>query len=193
MMNKSVKGTRTEKNLLAAFAGESQARNRYAFFAAQARDEGYEQIASIFEETADNERMHAKRYFRFLEGGDVEITASYPAGKVKTTIENLEQAAAGEHAENTEIYPTMGKIALEEGFPEIAKQFELVTNVEVQHEARYRKLIERLKSNTVFKRDTPVRWKCRKCGHIHVSTGPLPICPTCGHPMAYFEIDADNY
>jgi rubrerythrin len=189
----SVKGTRTEKNLLAAFAGESQARNRYTMFAKQAKKEGFEQIYDIFLETAENELEHAKKYFKLLEGGDVEITASYPAGKVGTTAENLEEAAAGENLEWTKLYKEAGDIAEEEGLPEAAAQFRNIALVEEKHEARYRKLLARVKDGTVFKRDTPIKWKCRNCGYIHEGTEPPELCPSCAHPRAYFEELAENY
>ncbi len=189
----SLKGTKTEKNLLAAFAGESQARNRYSFFSSQAKKEGYEQIAAIFEETADNEREHAKRFFKFLEGGDVEITASYPAGKIGTTSENLKAAADGEQHEHTVLYPQFAAIAKEEGFPEVAAAFRSIAVVEKQHEARYRKLLQNVEEGTVFKKEKVVRWKCRNCGYIHEGKTPPAKCPACEHPEAYFEIVEDNY
>ena len=190
---KSVKGTKTEKNLLAAFAGESQARNRYTYFASQAKKEGYEQIAGIFLETAENEKEHAKRFFKFLEGGEVEITASFPAGVIGTTVENLEAAAAGEHEEHTKLYPEFAAIAEEEGFPEIAAVFRAVAVAEAQHEKRYLALLENVKNDRVFKRDEIVKWKCRNCGYIHKGKEAIDKCPACAHPKAYFEILGENY
>lgn len=185
----SIKGTQTEKNLLASFAGESQAKNRYTFFAKQARKEGYEYIADVFEETARNEESHAKTFFRYLEGGMVEITAAYPAGVIGTTAENLEAGAAGEREEYTELYPEFARIAEEEGFKDIARSWRFIAEVEREHEARYLDLMEKVSSGTFFKRSEPVRWKCRKCGHIHEGKEAPAICPTCAHPQAYFEID----
>ena len=189
----SLKGTKTEKNLLASFAGESQARNRYTYFAKQAKKEGYEQIAAIFLETAENEKEHAKRFFKLLEGGDVEITASYPAGKIGTTIENLEASANGENIEWTKIYKEAGEVAKEEGFLDIAEQFRKIAEVEKQHERRYRKLLENVKDGKVFKKDTVVKWKCRNCGYVHEGTEAPEKCPACAHPRAYFEVLAENY
>jgi rubrerythrin len=189
----SIKGTKTEQNLLKAFAGESQARGRYTMAGKVARKEGYEQIGAIFDETAENEYLHAKNYFKFLEGGMVEITAAYPAGVVGTTAENLKAAAAGENEEWTELYPTFAKIAEEEGFPEVARQFKCVAAVEKEHEARYLKLLENIENNLVFERGDEVVWICRKCGHIHVGKKAPKVCPTCSHPQAYFEIRAVNY
>ncbi|MFQ6107658.1 MAG: rubrerythrin [Thermoplasmata archaeon] len=190
---KSVKGTRTEKNLLASFAGESQARNRYSFFASVAKKEGYEQIAAIFLETAENEREHAKRYFQYLEGGDVEIAAAYPAGVIGDTATNLEAAARGENMEWTKLYKEAGDIAEEEGFPEIAAQFRSISKVEREHESRYLKLLENVRGGKVFKADGPVKWKCRNCGYLHEGTEPPEKCPSCAHPRAYFELLAENY
>ena len=189
----SVKGTQTEKNLLASFAGESQARSRYTMFAKQAKKDGYEQIAGIFLETAENELEHAKRYWRLLEGGEVEITAGYPAGKTGTTAENLAEAAAGENMEWTKLYKEAGDIAEQEGLPEAAAQFRNIALVEAEHEKRYRALLERVQNGTVFKRDTPIRWKCRNCGYIYEGTNPPEICPACNHPKAYFEELKTNY
>jgi rubrerythrin len=189
----SVKGTRTEKNLLAAFAGESQARNRYTYFASVAKKEGYEQIAALFLETAENEREHAKRYFQYLEGGDVEIAAAYPAGVIGNTAENLEASAKGENMEWTQIYKDMGDVAEEEGFPEIAALYRNISKVERQHEKRYLKLLENVRGGKVFKAEAPSKWKCRNCGYIHEGTEPPENCPTCAHPMAYFELLAENY
>lgn len=184
---KSLKGTRTEKNLLASFAGESQARGRYNLFANKARKEGFEQIAAIFDETAEQERQHAKKFFSFLEGGDVEITAMYPAGTVGTTLENLKAAAGGEHHEYTVLYPEAARIAEEEGFPAVAAQFRMTSNAEKHHEERYRKLAALVESETVFKRDEKTTWACRKCGYIHEGFEPPEKCPACSHPKGYFE------
>lgn len=189
----SIKGTETEKNLLAAFAGESQARNRYTFFAKAAKKEGFNAISEIFLETAENEREHAKLFFKHLEGGMVEITASYPAGVIGTTLNNLKAAAAGENEEWTELYPTFAKIAEQEGFPEVAKTFKMVAKVEVEHENRYNSLIERLQSEGFFKRDRPIKWKCLNCGYIHEGEMAPEMCPACKHPRAYFEPLAKNY
>jgi rubrerythrin len=189
----SLKGTQTEKNLLASFAGESQARNRYTMFAKQAKKEGYEQISAIFKETADNELEHAKRFFRLLEGGEVEITAGYPAGKVGTTEENLEASAAGENMEWTKIYKEAGDVAEQEGFAEAASQFRNIALVEEQHEMRYRKLLANIRNGQVFKRDAPTKWKCRNCGYVMEGTNPPDLCPVCAHPKAYFEIKESNY
>jgi len=190
---KSIRGTRTEKNLLIAFAGESQARNRYTYFASQARKEGYEQIAGIFVETADNEKEHAKRLFKFLEGGEVEITASYPAGVIADTKENLKAAAAGENYEHTKMYPEFARLAEEEGFPEISAVLRAIAVAEKQHEKRYLALIENIEKDRVFKRDKVVRWKCRNCGYIYEGTEPPEKCPACAHPRAYFELLSENY
>jgi rubrerythrin len=189
----SLKGTQTEKNLLAAFAGESQARNRYTYAAAQAKKEGLLQIAELFEETAGNEREHAKRFFSFLEGGPLEITATYPAGKVGTTAENLEAAAGGEHEEWTEIYPKFAEIAKQEGFPEVAAAFTMIARVEKEHEARYRRLLANVTGGKVFKKDQPVRWKCRNCGYVHEGTDAPNKCPGCLHEREQFEIQTDNF
>ena len=192
-MEKSLKGTRTEKNLLKAFAGESQAKNRYEFAAKVAKEEGFEQIAAIFLETALQEQSHSKQFFRFLEGGVVEITASYPAGKTLSTKLNLESAAGGEHEEWSDLYPEFAGIAEEEGFPQVAVKFRAISEAEMGHEKRYRKLLENLMGNRVFERDEKVFWYCRKCGYIHFGTKALKNCPACGHPEAYFEIMANNY
>jgi rubrerythrin len=192
-MSKSIKGTRTEKNLLAAFAGESQARNRYTYFASAARKEGLEQIANIFIETAENEKEHAKVFFKHLEGGDVEITATYPAGAIKDTKSNLELAAAGEQLEWTKLYQDFGKIAKEEGFPEVARSFEQVAKVEKFHEARYRKLIDNIAKGEVFKKKTPVKWHCINCGYVFEGTEPPKECPACKHPQSFYEVLAENY
>lgn len=190
---KSVKGTQTEKNLLAAFAGESQARNRYTYFASQAKKEGYIQIQNIFLETADNEKEHAKRLFKFLEGGDVEITAAYPAGVIGTTKENLKAAAAGENHEYTTMYPEFAKTADEEGFTEIACVMRAIAVAEKQHEKRYLGLLDNIEKGKVFKRDKPVKWRCGNCGYIHEGTEPPEKCPACAHERAYFELLAENW
>jgi len=190
---KSIKGTQTEKNLLAAFAGESQARNRYSYFASQARKEGYEQIAAIFEETANQEKEHAKREFKFLEGGDVEITAAYPAGVIGNTLENLKAAAAGEHYENTQMYPEFANVAEKEGFGEIAEVFRNIAVAEKRHEQRYIALAKNITEGRVFKREKPVRWVCRNCGYVHEGTEAPETCPSCAHPQAHFELEAVNY
>lgn len=191
-MDKSLKGTRTEQNLLKAFAGESQARNRYEFFAKIAREEGYEQIAAIFQETADQEQMHAKRFFDFLEGGMTEITASYPAGKVGTTMENLKAAAEGENEEWESIYPEFAEIAKEEGFTKVATAFKLIAQVEAEHERTYLKLLQNLSEDKVFKKDGKVWWQCRKCGYIYESAKALENCPACLHSKAYMELKKEN-
>jgi len=189
----SLKGTQTEKNLLKGFAGESQARNRYTFFAKQAAKEGYEQIAALFLETAENEGQHAKVYFKHLEGGLVEITATYPAGKIGTTTENLLAAAEGENEEWTDLYPAFGDVAESEGFKEVANSFRQITKVEEKHEARYRKLLDNVEKDLVFARPEPVKWICRKCGYVHEGPKALKICPACMHPQAYQELYAENY
>jgi rubrerythrin len=190
---KSIKGTRTEKNLLASFAGESQARNRYTYFASVARKEGYVQISNIFQETADNEKEHAKRFFKFLEGGDLEIQASYPAGVVGTTAENLRAAAAGEKLEWTTLYVDAESIAREEGFDKVSEVFKNIASVEAQHEKRYLALLNNIENKTVFKKDTVVKWKCNNCGYIHEGDKAPEICPACAHPRAHFEVLAENY
>lgn len=188
-----IKGTKTEKNLLTAFAGESQARNRYTYFASQARKEGYQQICGIFLETADNEKEHAKRLFKFLEGGEVEIQAAYPAGIIGTTKENLKAAANGEHHEYTVMYPEFAETADEEGFTEIACVMRAIAVAETQHEKRYLALLENIEKGRVFKREKPVKWKCRNCGYIHEGTEPPEKCPACAHEKAYFELLGENY
>jgi rubrerythrin len=192
-MAKSIKGTKTEKNLLAAFAGESQARNRYTYFASAARKEGFEQIANIFLETAENEKEHAKIYFKHLEGGDVEITAAYPAGVIGDTKSNLEAAAAGENMEWTTLYANFAKIAREEGFPEVATSFEQISKVEKFHESRYRKLIANIAGNEVFKKKATVKWHCANCGYVHEGPEAPKECPACKHPQSYYEVLAENY
>jgi len=188
-----LQGTQTEKNLLKAFAGESQARMRYDYFSKQAKKDGLEQMSAIFMETALNEKEHAKRFFSFLEGRNLEITATYPAGKISTTLENLKAAAEGEHEEWTILYPESAKVAEEEGFPEIANAFEMIAKVEKAHEARYRKLYENLESGKVFKRDGKIIWKCLNCGYLHEGDTAPEHCPSCLHPQSYFQIKEDNY
>jgi rubrerythrin len=192
-MNKSLKGTKTEVNLLTAFAGESQARNRYTFFASAAKKEGYVQIANIFLETAANEKEHAEIFFKHLEGGDAEITARYPAGIIKDTKTNLEEAAAGEQLEWTTLYRNFGKDARDEGFPDVARSFDQIAKVELFHESRYRKLIENIVKGEVFKRQAPVKWHCSNCGYVFEGTDAPKECPACRHPQAYYELLADNY
>jgi len=192
-MEKSIKGTETEKNLLKAFAGESQARNRYTFFAKQAKKEGYEQIAALFLETAEQEQQHAKRFFKFLEGGAVEITATYPAGVIGTTIDNLKEAAQGENEEYTILYPEFARIAEEEGFKKISMIFKLIAKVEALHEARYLKLLANIESEKVFEKEEDTKWYCRNCGHVHEGKKSPKTCPTCEHPQAYFEELAENF
>lgn len=192
-MATSIKGTRTEKNVLASFVGESQARSRYTFFASVAKKEGYEQIAAVFMETAEQEKEHAKRFFKFLEGGMVEITATFPAGVIGTTAENLLAAAEGENEEHTVLYPEAAQIADEEGFNEIAMAFRQIAKVEAEHERRYRKLLERVSSNTFFERDEEIFWQCRNCGYILKSKKAPAKCPACLHPQAYFEPMKENY
>ena len=189
----SIKGTRTEKNLLHSFAGESQARNRYDFFAGVAKKEGLVQISKIFEETALQEKEHAKRFFKFLEGGAVEITAGFPAGVIGNTLENLKAAASGEHEEWTEAYPEFARIAREEGFPEIAVLWERVSIAEKQHEKRYNDLWKNLEAGKVFKRDGVVIWRCINCGYIHEGKDAPQLCPACLHPQAYFELLGENW
>ena len=192
-MGKSIKRTKTEKNLLAAFAGESQARNRYTYFAGAARKEGLEQIANIFIETAENEKEHAKIFFKHLEGGDAEITAAYPAGVIGDTKKNLEAAAAGENMEWTTLYANFAKVAKEEGFPEVARSFEQISKVEKFHESRYRKLISNVEGNEVFKKKASVKWHCTNCGYVHEGPEAPKECPACKHPQAYYEVLAENY
>lgn len=189
----SLKGTRTEKNILTAFAGESQARNRYTYFAKQADKEGYKQIAAIFEETADQEREHAKRLFKLLEGGEVEIVASFPAGIIGTTADNLREAAAGEQHEWTGMYPDFAATARAEGFPDIARVFEAIGVAERQHEKRYQALLANLESGRVFKRSQPVTWRCRNCGWLHEGAEAPHSCDACAHPRAHFELLGENY
>jgi rubrerythrin len=192
-MDKSIIGTKTEQNLLKAFAGESQARNRYEFFVKVAKKEGYEQIGAIFQETANQEKAHAKRFFRFLEGGVTEITASYPAGKIGTTKENLKAAAEGENEEWTILYPKFAEIAKEEGFHEISVVFKLIAKVEVEHERRFLKLLQNISEDKVFMKDGKVWWKCIVCGYVYESEKALEICPACLHPKAFMQVREDNY
>ena len=189
----SIKGTRTEKNLLASFAGESQARNRYTYFASVAKKAGFEQIAAIFLEIAGNEKEHAERFFKLLEGEDVEITASYPAGVIGDTAANLRAAAAGEKLEWGKLYKEAEEVAREEGFEEIAVQFKEIAEVEEQHEIRYEKLLKNVEEGKVFKKDTVVRWKCRNCGYVHEGKEAPGKCPACAHPQAYYELLSENY
>jgi rubrerythrin len=190
---KELKGTKTEKNLLTGFAGESQARNRYTYFSSQARKEGYEQISWIFADTAENEKEHAKRFFKFLQGGDVEITATFPAGVIGSTKENLKEAAAGENLEHTTLYPEFARIAEEEGFKEIADVIREIASVEKGHEKRYLALLTNIEKDRVFKRDSVVKWRCRNCGYIHEGNEAPQECPACAHPRAHYELLAENY
>jgi rubrerythrin len=187
------KGSRTEKNLLAAFAGESQARTRYTFFASVAKKEGYEQIAAIFQETSDNEKEHAQLFFKHLQGGMVEINAAYPAGVIASTTENLKAAAEGEKLEWGTLYPNFGDVAEEEGFSEVARTFRSVAKVEAYHERRYLKLLENMQQGRVFKKDTPIKWKCRNCGFVFEGSAAPEKCPVCSHPRSYFEVWCENY
>jgi rubrerythrin len=189
----NIKGTKTEHNLLAAFAGESQARSRYTYYAGVARKEGYRQIEALFLETAENELQHAKRFFKFLEGGMVEVTAAFPAGVIGNTADNLKAAADGENEEWTDLYPAAAKIAEEEGFPEVAATFRNIAKVEEKHEARYRKLLQNIETGAVFKKNSPVAWKCRNCGFVHEGTQALDICPACAHPQDHFEMFVECY
>lgn len=188
-----LKGTRTEKNLLAAFAGESQARNRYTYFASQAKKDGFVQIQSIFEETASQEKEHAKRFFKFLQGGDIEITAAFPAGIIGTTAENLRAAAAGEHHEWSTLYPGFAEVAREEGFPDVAATLEAISVAEKQHENRYLGLLRNVEANTVFKKSESVTWRCRNCGYLHTGPEAPEMCAACLHPQAHFELLAENW
>jgi len=189
----SLKGTQTEKNLLTAFAGESQARNRYTYFASKAKKEGYVQIMTIFEETANQEKEHAKRLFKLLEGGEVEISASFPAGVINTTLENLKASAAGENHEHSQMYPDFAKTAREEGFEDIAKIFEAIAVAEKQHEKRYLDLASNIEAGRVFKRDENVVWRCRNCGYLHEGNEAPDMCAACDHPKAHFELLGENY
>jgi len=192
-MTKSLKGTKTEKNLLAAFAGESQARNRYTYFASAARKEGFEQIANLFIETSENEKEHAKIFFKHLEGGDTEITATYPAGSIRDTKANLEAAAAGENLEWTTLYSDFAETAKKEGFPEVARSFEQIAKVEKFHESRYRKLIGNISNAEVFKKKASVKWHCINCGYVTESQEAPKECPVCKHPQAFYELLAENF
>ncbi|MFH2058127.1 MAG: rubrerythrin [Pseudomonadota bacterium] len=189
----SLKGTQTEKNLLTAFAGESQARNRYTYFASAAKKEGFVQISDIFTETADQEKEHAKRFFKFLEGGEVEIVAAFPAGMVGTTLENLKAAAAGEQFEWTKMYPQFAAIAKEEGFNDVAIAFEMIAIAEKQHEKRYDDLAANVAAGSVFKKDVKTKWRCRNCGYVHEGEQAVDLCPACIHPQAHFELLAENW
>jgi rubrerythrin len=188
-----LKNTQTEKNLLTAFAGESQARNRYTYFAGQARKEGFVQIADIFSETADQEKEHAKRFFKYLEGGEVSVSAAFPAGTIGTTLDNLKAAAAGEHHEHTQMYPDFAQMARKEGFEAIANVFEAISVAEKQHEKRYRELARNVESGSVFYREQEVTWRCRNCGYLHHGHGAPEICPACDHPRAHFELFGENW
>ncbi|MFH1957678.1 MAG: rubrerythrin [bacterium] len=190
---KKLNGSETEKNLLTSFAGESQARNRYTYFAGVARKAGYIQISNIFQETADNEKEHAKKFFKLLNGGDVEIQASYPAGVIGDTAANLAASAEGEHLEWTKLYKGAGRTAQEEGFDEIADLFGAIALVEKQHEKRFRKLLKNIKEGTVFKKEKTVKWKCLNCGYVHEGTEPPEKCPACAHPQEYYELLGENY
>ena len=189
----NLKGTQTEKNILTAFAGESQARNRYTYFASQAKKDGYVQISEIFTETANQEKEHAKRLFKLLEGGEVEVTAAFPAGVIGTTPDNLKESAAGENYEYTDMYPGFAKTAVEEGFEEIATIFKAIAVAEKQHEKRYLALAANIANNTVFKKDKPVVWRCRNCGYLHEGDGAPEECPACAHPQAHFELLGENW
>ncbi|MDA3895584.1 MAG: rubrerythrin family protein [Desulfobacteraceae bacterium] len=189
----SIKGTQTEKNLLKSFAGESQARNRYTYFASKAKKEGYDQISAVFEETAFQEKEHAKRFFNFLEGGELEITAAFPAGVVGTTLENLKDAAAGENCEYTDLYPGFAKVAREEGFEAVAMVFEAICIAEKQHEKRYLDLAANIDAGKVFKKESSVVWRCRNCGYLHEGDEAPQMCPACAHPQAYYEVLGENY
>lgn len=189
----SLKGTQTEKNILAAFAGESQARNRYTYYASQAKKQGYVQISAIFEETANQEKEHAKRLFKLLEGGEVEVAGAFPAGTIGDTVDNLKAAAVGENYENVTMYPEFAKTAKEEGFDDIAKIFRSIGVAEKRHEDRYVKLAANIEDGSVFKKSSPVRWVCRNCGYVHQGDAAPELCPACNHPQAHFELDAINY
>ncbi len=189
----SIKGTQTEQNLLKAFAGESQARNRYTYFASKAKKEGYDQISAVFEETAFQEKEHAKRFFNFLEGGELEITAAFPAGAVETTLDNLKAAAAGENCEYTDLYPGFAKVAREEGFEAVAMVFEAISIAEKQHEKRYLDLAANIDADKVFKKDSSVVWRCRNCGYLHEGEEAPEMCPACAHPQSYYEVLGENY
>lgn len=187
-MSKSIKGTKTEKNLMQSFAGESQARMRYTYFASQAKKEGYEQIAAIFTETADQEKEHAKRMFKYLEGGVVEITAAFPAGMIGTTLENLYEGAGGEYEEWHDLYPYFAEVAAQEGFPDIAAMYRNISIAEAEHERRYRAFIANIETNKVFNKEQPIEWQCRNCGFVMTGEAAPEKCPACLHPKAYFEV-----
>jgi rubrerythrin len=189
----TLKGTRTEKNLLTAFAGESQARNRYTYFASKAKAEGFEQISAVFAETADHEKEHAKRLFKFLEGGDVEVIAAFPAGVIGSTLDNLRAAAGGEHHEQAEMYPAFAVVAREEGFPVIAAVFESIAEAERFHERRFLGLAGNVEQEQVFKRESGTAWKCRNCGYVHHGASAPAKCPACDHPQAHYELLAENW
>ena len=189
----SIKGTQTEKNVTGAFAGESQARNRYTYFATKAKEEGYFQISQIFEETANQEKEHAKRFFSFLEGGEVEVSAAFPAGVIGTTSDNLKAASAGEHFEWTELYPGFAKVAREEGFEAIAAVFEAISIAEKQHDKRYSDLAKNVDASKVFKKDSPTMWRCINCGYVYEGNEAPQACPACAHPQAYYELLAENW
>jgi rubrerythrin len=188
-----IKGSETERNLLTAFSGESQARNRYTFFASAAKKEGFQQVSAVFEETANQEKEHAKRLFKFLEGGEVEVRASFPAGVIGSTLENLKDSAAGEHHEHTEMYPGFAEIAREEGFKQIASVFEAIAVAEKQHEKRFKELAANIEAGRVFERETKVVWRCRNCGYLHEGTRAPKVCPACDHPQAHFELLGENW
>jgi rubrerythrin len=192
-MEKSIKGSETEQNLLKAFAGESQARNRYEFFSSKAKAEGYEQIAALFLKTSLQEKEHAKRFFKFLEGGAIEITASFPAGIIAATAENLKAAAGGENEEWTTLYSGFAETAKAEGFPEVAVAFKMISKVEAEHEKRFLKLLKNLEEGEVFKKKTKVRWECRNCGYVHEGENALETCPACLHPKSFFEVKEESY
>ncbi len=189
----NLKGTQTEKNILTAFAGESQARNRYTYFASQAKKDGYVQISEIFTETANHEKAHAKRLFKLLEGGEVEVAAAFPAGVIGTTLDNLKEAAGGENYEHTQMYPGFAKVAIEEGFEEIAAIFNAIAVAEMQHEKRYLALVANIENGTVFKKEKSVVWRCRNCGYTHEGEEAMDLCPACVHPRAHFELLGENY
>ena len=189
----NLQGSQTEKNLLTAFAGESQARNRYTYFASKAKKEGYVQMSDIFDETANQENEHAKRFFKFLQGGEVEITGAFPAGVIGSTLDNLKASAAGEHYEHTEMYPGFAKVAREEGFEDVAKAFEAISVAEKQHEKRYNDLAANIEAGKVFKRDQSATWRCRNCGYLHEGNEAPDVCPACVHPQAHFELLGENY
>ena len=189
----SIKGTKTEQNVITAFAGESKARNRYTYFSSKARKEGYVQIAEVFAETADQEKEHAKRFFKLLEGGEAQVTGMFPAGVIGSTLENLKEAAAGELCEWSDMYPTFANTAREEGLSNVAAIFEAIAVAEKQHEKRYKELAANIEAGRVFKRDTAVKWRCRNCGYVHESPEAVNVCPACAHPQAHFELLGENW